>query len=93
MEDYEVTCLKGWLVLLDNWILNSFFSTVFVRLENANWGSRYLILMNELYQGRFSVYYLKNCLLELQSICIEFSKLSSYDNVCGFEPAISVEKC
>jgi len=46
MEDYEVTCLKGWLVLLDNWILNSFFSTVFVRLENANWGSHYPILWN-----------------------------------------------
>ena len=46
MEDYEVTCLKDWLVLLDNWILNSFFSTVFVRLENASWGSRYPILWN-----------------------------------------------
>ena len=63
-----------------------------MRLENANWGSPYPILMNELYQGRFSVYYLKNCLLELQSIRIEFSKLSSYDNVCGFEPVSSVEK-
>ena len=68
------------------------FLTVFIRLENANWGSPYPILMTELYQGRFSVYYLKNCLLELQSIRIEFSKLLSYDNVCGFEPAISVGK-
>ena len=92
MGDCDVTFLKGWLDLLDNWILNSFFSTVFVRLENANWGSRYPILMNELYQGRVSVYYLKNCLLELQSIGIEFSKLSSYDNILGFEHVISVEK-
>ena len=92
MGDYDATCLKGWLVLLDNWILNSFFSTVFVRLENANLGSRYPILMNELYQGRVSVYHLKNCLLELQSISIEFSKLSSYDNILGFEHAISMEK-
>ena len=92
MGDYDVTCLKGWLVLLDNWILNSFVSTVFVRLEHSNWGSRYPILMNELYQGRISVYHLKNCLLKLQSIRIEFSKLSSYDNVCDFEPASSVGK-
>ncbi|WP_083301277.1 Imm70 family immunity protein [Streptococcus sp. 27098_8_91] len=33
------------------------FSTVFVRLEHSNWGSPYPILMNELYQVRFSVYY------------------------------------
>ena len=92
MGDYDVTCLKGWLGLSDNWILNFFFSTVFIHLENANWDSPYPILMNELYQGRVSVYYLKNCLLELQSIRIDFSKLSSYDNVCGFEHAISVEK-
>ena len=63
-----------------------------MRLENANWGSPYPILMNELYQGRFSVYYLKNCLLELQSISIEFSTLSSYNNFCSFEHAISVGK-
>ena len=67
------------------------FSTVFVRLEHSNWGSPYPILMTELYQGRFSVYYLKNCLLELQSIRIEFSKLSSYDNILGFELVISVK--
>ncbi|WP_425445019.1 Imm70 family immunity protein [Streptococcus taonis] len=68
------------------------FLTVFIRFEHSNWGSRHPTLMTELYQGRFSVYYLKNCLLELQSICIEFSKLSSYDNVCGFESVSSVEK-
>ena len=43
--------------------LHSFFSTICVNLENSNWGSCYPILMNELYQGRVSVYYLKNCLL------------------------------
>lgn len=66
-------------------LLNSFFSTVFIRLENGNWGSRYPIIMNELYQGNVSVYNLKDCLLELQSIRIEFSKLSSYENVWNFE--------
>ena len=83
---------KGWIDLLDNWILNSFFSTAFIRLEHSNWDSRYPILMNELYQGRFSVYHLKNCLLELQNISIESSILSSYDNILGFEHAISMGK-
>ncbi len=63
---------------------------VFVRLEHSNWGSPYPILMNELYQGRISVYHLKNCLLELQSISIEFSTLSSYNNILGFEHVISM---
>ncbi|BBA92773.1 hypothetical protein SR187_5840 [Streptococcus ruminantium] len=31
------------------------------------------------------MYNLKDCLLELQNIRIEFSKLSSYDNVWDFE--------
>lgn len=64
---------------------NSFFSTVFIRLENGSWGSRYPIIMNELYQGNVSVYNLKDCLLELQSVRIEFSKLSSDENVWNFE--------
>ena len=31
--------------------LHSFFSTVALRLENGLWGSKYPIIMNELYQG------------------------------------------
>ena len=34
--------------------LYSFFSTVAYRLEDGNWGSKYPIIMNELYQGRLS---------------------------------------
>lgn len=29
--------------------LNSFFSTVYVRLEGSAWGSKYPIIMNDLY--------------------------------------------
>lgn len=64
---------------------NSFFSTVFMRLEGGNWGSRYPIVMNELYQGNVSIYNLKDCLLELESIQLEFSKLPSHENVWNFE--------
>ncbi len=34
--------------------LHSFFSTVAYNLENENWGSRFPIIMNELYQGKMS---------------------------------------
>ena len=34
--------------------LHSFFSTVAYNLENDNWGSRFPIIMNELYQGKMS---------------------------------------
>ncbi len=32
--------------------LHSFFSTVAYNLENGNWGSRFPVIMNELYQGK-----------------------------------------
>lgn len=32
--------------------LHSFFSTVAYNLENKEWGSRFPIVMNELYQGK-----------------------------------------
>ena len=35
--------------------LHSFFSTVAVNLEGGKWGSRFPVLMNELYQGNLSV--------------------------------------
>ena len=35
--------------------LHSFFSTVAVNLEGGKWGSRFPVLMNELYQGKLPV--------------------------------------
>ena len=35
--------------------LHSFFSTVAVNLEDGKWGSRFPVLMNELYQGKLPV--------------------------------------
>ena len=34
--------------------LHSFFSTVAYRLENNKWGSKFPVIMNELYQGKLS---------------------------------------
>lgn len=34
--------------------LNSFFSTIAYRLEKGKWGSKYPVIMNELYQGKLS---------------------------------------
>ncbi|MDO5061796.1 MAG: immunity 70 family protein [Peptostreptococcaceae bacterium] len=34
--------------------LHSFFSTVAYRLENEKWGSKFPVIMNELYQGKLS---------------------------------------
>lgn len=35
--------------------LHSFFSTICVRLENSDWGSRFPVLMRELYAGSVAV--------------------------------------
>ena len=34
--------------------LHCFFSTIAVRLENENWGSKYPVLMNQLYNGEIT---------------------------------------
>ncbi|MFD2287265.1 hypothetical protein GJU39_13680 [Pedobacter petrophilus] len=31
--------------------LNSFFSTIYIKLENNNWGNKYPLIMNDLYNG------------------------------------------
>ena len=31
--------------------LNSFFSTIYIKLEKSEWGSKYPIIMNDLYWG------------------------------------------
>ncbi|MGT2756486.1 Imm70 family immunity protein [Streptococcus ovuberis] len=46
---FEVDCFYYTIGTAD--FLNSFFSTVFVKLECSRWGSRFPILMNDLYQG------------------------------------------
>jgi hypothetical protein len=48
--------------------LNSFFSTIFVRLENERWGSRFPVIMRELYSGFLNHEKAKGAIDELESI-------------------------
>ena len=55
--------------------LHAFFSTVAFNLEDSNWGSRFPVLMNELYQGKVSVDKLDDALSELKTIQSELQAL------------------
>lgn len=48
--------------------LHSFFSTVAYNLENGNWGSRFPVIMSELYQGRLKSEHIDKALEELHVI-------------------------
>lgn len=56
--------------------LHSFFSTVAYNLENENWGSRFPIIMNELYQGKMSWMDVDKAIAELNVIKEEFKAFS-----------------
>ena len=48
--------------------LHSFFSSVAFNLENKNWGSRFPIIMNKLYQGKLEVEDVDKAIEELKVI-------------------------
>ena len=56
--------------------LHSFFSTVEYILENGNWGSRFPVIMNELYQGKLECDNTDKALEELSIIKKELQKFS-----------------
>lgn len=56
--------------------LHSFFSTVAVNLEGGKWGSRFPVLMNELYQGKLPVEKADIASEELNTIREELKKIS-----------------
>lgn len=55
---------------------HSFFSTICGNLENMKWGSKYPIVMNNLYEGEISVKDIHEAQKELKTIKEEFSKIS-----------------
>ena len=55
--------------------LHSFFSTVAYNLENGNWGSRFPIIMNELYQGKIERENIGKAIEELSIIKKELKKI------------------
>ncbi len=65
--------------------LHSFFSTVAFNLENENWGSRFPIIMNELYQGEIGPKDIDNALEELSVIKKELQVLSPQKVVWDIE--------
>lgn len=60
--------------------LHSFFSTIAYNLENRKWGSKYPIIMNELYNGNLKNKHIDFAIKELDAIARNLKKFS-YDNV------------
>ena len=56
--------------------LHCFFSTVAVNLENNSWGSRFPLIMNQLYQGSLESENVSKALIELNTIKEELRKIS-----------------
>lgn len=56
--------------------LHSFFSTISYNLEENKWGSKYPVLMNELYQGRLSWKNANKVIKELQIVKDELKKFT-----------------
>ena len=54
---------------------HSFFSTICYNLEHKIWGSKYPLIMNELYQGKVKCHDIKKIQKELFSIQKKLSKL------------------
>lgn len=54
----------------------AFFSTVAHNLEKGNWGTRFPVIMNELYQGEIGVEKIDQALEELRTIKEELQKFT-----------------
>ena len=65
--------------------LNSFFSTIFIKLENSHWGSRFPVIMHNLYEGCICKEDVSKAKSELTSIKEELLKLSPSEIVWDFE--------
>ena len=52
MVGFKVGCI--WYEIGAASFLHSFFSTVAYNLEGGNWGTRFPVIMNELYQGKLT---------------------------------------
>lgn len=75
----------NWWTVGEGSFLTAFFSTVYVRLENNEWGSKYPVIMNKLYWGEIPLEYLEAGIAELLSIQEELKNLPPHDIVWEFE--------
>ncbi|MCI8562829.1 MAG: hypothetical protein HFH69_04860 [Lachnospiraceae bacterium] len=60
-----------WFQIGNGDFLYSFFSTVAYHLENENWGSRFPLVMNELYQGKLEAGDVDGAIREVLKIQLE----------------------
>lgn len=67
--------------------MNSFFSTVYIKLENLKWGSKYPIIMNNLYSGKIQKDDISKAKHEIEDIEYCFSMLSPKEIIWDFEDA------
>jgi len=65
--------------------LNSFFSTIYVRLEDKRWGSRFPVTMREFYSGHLSLSSAETATSELRSIREMLARLPPDQLVRDFE--------
>ncbi|HFI0687230.1 TPA: immunity 70 family protein [Streptococcus suis] len=75
----------NWWTVGEGSLLNSFFSTIYVRLENNKWGSKYPVIMNQLYWGKIPLEYVEIGIAELLSIQEEFKKFLPQEIIWDFE--------
>lgn len=69
--------------------LKAFFSTVFVRLEDEEWGTVYPIVMRDLYAGRLTHDRSQEALNELQRIRAGLAQLKPTQVVWDFEDRLA----
>ena len=74
MVGFKVGCI--WYEIGAASFLHSFFSTVAYNLEGGNWGTRFPVIMNELYQGELANANVPNAKVELNTIESELKNLS-----------------
>ena len=75
----------NWWTIGEESLFNSFFSTIYVRLENNQWGSRYPVIMNKLYWGDVPFESVESGIAELVSIQEELKKFLPQDVIWDFE--------
>ena len=65
-----------WYQIGNGDLLHSFFSSVAYHLENGHWGSRFPVIMNELYQGKIKREDMDHAIEELNVIRKELQAFS-----------------
>ena len=75
----------NWWTIGEGSLFNSLFSTIFIRLENNEWGSRYPVIMNKLYWGDVPFESVEKGIEELLSIQEELKKFLPQDVIWDFE--------